>query len=247
MDFIFEELSMNALPSLQTVLYNGWVIRITNGYRSQTNSVHPIYSFNGNLVEKINYCENFFKRNELPVIFKIVECEEQYQIDKQLEELNYKKAELTSVQICDEIQPISNKWENIVTEENFSENWNNCFYFCKNIKEKGVIETIENIQKNIRHEKICVYKMENGNIIGCGYGVIENGYVGLFDIVVKEEHRGKGYGREIVETILSKANKKGIKKAYLQVMLNNPIAINLYKKLGFIEIYKYWYRKNNIE
>jgi hypothetical protein len=70
MDFTFEELSMNALPSLVTVLFNGWIIRMTNGYRSQTNSVHPIYSFFNNiLVEKINYCENLYSGNNLPTIF----------------------------------------------------------------------------------------------------------------------------------------------------------------------------------
>jgi ribosomal protein S18 acetylase RimI-like enzyme len=85
--------------------------------------------------------------------------------------------------------------------------------------------------------------MENQNIIGCGYGIIENGYVGLFDIVVKKEFRGKGYGREIVEAILLRATENGINKAYLQVTWDNTVALNLYEKLGFIEKYRYWYRK----
>jgi len=194
MDFSIEEMAMNALPSLQTVFFDGWIIRMTDGYRSQTNAVHPIYSFNGNLDYKINYCENLFKNNKLPVIFKIIECEEQKEIDKKLEELNYKKDELTYVQICNEIQPLHNKYDNIIIENNFSENWNNCFYECKNLKDKKIIETIEKVQKNIRQRIICVHKTENQKVIGCGYGVIENGFVGLFDIVVKEEFRGKGYG-----------------------------------------------------
>jgi GNAT superfamily N-acetyltransferase len=243
MDFSIEEMAMNALPSLQTVLFDGWIIRMASGYRSQTNAIHPIYSFYGNLDSKIDYCENLFKRNELPVIFKIIGCDEQKQIDKKLEEFNYRKDELTSVQICKEIRPLFKEYENITTENNFSANWNKCFYSCKGLKDERTIETIEKIQKNILQKIICVHKMENKNIIGCGYGVIENGFIGLFDIVVKEEFRGKGYGKEIVETILSKANEKGIRKSYLQVMLNNPIAINLYKSLGFIELYKYWYRK----
>jgi len=65
----------------------------------------------------------------------------------------------------------------------------------------------------------------------------------VFDIVVKEKFRGKGYGREIVEAILSEAAKRGMRYSYLQVMLNNPIALHLYEKLGYREIYRYWYRK----
>jgi hypothetical protein len=47
---------------------------------------------------------------------------------------------------------------------------------------------------NILAEKIVVYKKEKGAIIGCGYGVIEQGFVGIFDIIVKEDMRGRGYG-----------------------------------------------------
>ncbi len=34
-----EELSMNALPSLQTILFDGWVIRFANGYFNRANSM----------------------------------------------------------------------------------------------------------------------------------------------------------------------------------------------------------------
>jgi ribosomal protein S18 acetylase RimI-like enzyme len=87
--------------------------------------------------------------------------------------------------------------------------------------------------------------MENGVFVGCGYGVIEKGFVGLFDIAVKEEYRGKGYGNEIVEKILAKANEAKKKKAHLSVVNNNIIAKNMYGKIGFKEIYKYWYRKKD--
>ena len=96
---------------------------------------------------------------------------------------------------------------------------------------------------NVKNDLIAVYKKENNKFIGCGYGVIEKGYIGLFDIIVKNEFRGNGYGTKIVQTILSKANEQGIEKAYLSVVDNNVVAKKLYKKLGFNEIYKYWYRR----
>jgi ribosomal protein S18 acetylase RimI-like enzyme len=34
----------------------------------------------------------------------------------------------------------------------------------------------------------------------------------------------------------------GAQTAYLQVMLDNPAGLALYRDLGFKEIYKYWYR-----
>jgi hypothetical protein len=88
MDYTIEELAMNAWPSLQTILIDGWIIRIANGYTKRANSVNPIYLYKNNLDDNIKYCENIYRSNNLPIIFKIVECEEQKIIDQKLEVLN---------------------------------------------------------------------------------------------------------------------------------------------------------------
>jgi GNAT superfamily N-acetyltransferase len=245
MDFTIEELTMNAWPSLQTILLDGWIIRMANGYTKRANSVNPIYSFENNLDEKIKYCEKLYSGNNLPAIFKIIECEEHKIIDKKLGESNYEKIDITSVQICDKIENVNLKPNKIIADNKFTENWKNCFYYCNNINDAKIKETIENMLKNVRHEAISVYKMENDTFIGCGYGVIEKGFVGIFDIIVKQEFRGKGYGKEIVETILAKSKEAGVKKAHLSVVNNNETAKKLYAKIGFKEIYKYWYRKKD--
>jgi GNAT superfamily N-acetyltransferase len=242
MDFTVEELSMNAWPSIQTVLLDGWVLRMANGYTKRANSVNPLYSFQDNLDKKIKYCENIYRKNDLPVVFKIIDCEEYKIIDRRLEQLNYKKIDLTSVQVCNSIS-LEYITDKINKNTEFNEEWKNCFYSCNGIEDIKIIDTIELMLKNIKGDIIAVYKKEKGSFIGCGYGVIEKGFIGIFDIIVKEEFRGKGYGKEIVQILLGKAKEIGIEKAYLQVVENNSIATRLYKELGFNEIYKYWYRK----
>ena len=244
MNFTIEEKTMNAWPALQTILLDGWILRLANGYTKRANSVNPIYSYDNNIDEKINYCENIYRKDNLSVIFKIIDCDEYKILDKKLETLNYEKIDLTSVQICNEIKNV-NISKYLIIENNFSINWKNCFYNCYNIDNIGIKETIENMLKNIKHEIICVYKIEKEKCIGCGYGVIEKGTIGLFDIIVKKEFRGNGYGKEIVETLLAKAMEKGIKEAHLSVVNDNTVAKALYEKLGFKEIYKYWYRKKD--
>jgi ribosomal protein S18 acetylase RimI-like enzyme len=242
MDFTIEELSMNAWPSIQTMLYDGWIIRMANGYTKRANSINPIYNPTTKLDEKIEYGEKLYGKYNLPTVFKIIECEEYKLIDKKLETLNYELVDLTSVQVCKEIRILENNFPGIIIDTEFNTKWINGFIECGNIKKEHQ-ETIKTMLKNITGDKIVIYKESEGNIAGCGYGVIENNFVGIFDIIVNETERGKGYGKEIVKTILSEAGKQGIGESYLQVVDTNIIAKNLYKKLGYKEEYKYWYRK----
>ena len=245
MDFTIEELSMNAWPSIKTVLYDGWIIRLSNGYSNRANSINPIYPSGIKLEEKINYCDKLFARHGLLTTYKIIGCEEHKTIDEKLEGLHYRKINETSIQTCEISAELKNNYEGMMISDDFDEPWISSVIDFNRIEEKH-IPTFRNILGNIAGEKIVVRRETNGESSGCGYGVIGNGYVGIFDIVVKEALRGRGYGRQIVETLLSEAGKRGVKKSYLQVMINNPVALHLYEKLGYREIYRYWYRKKGI-
>jgi GNAT superfamily N-acetyltransferase len=83
---------------------------------------------------------------------------------------------------------------------------------------------------------------QNGQVIACGLGVAQGDWVGLFDVVVGRRFPRQGYGRQLVNSILTWGRRQGARMAYLQVMLNNEPALQLYSKLGFQERYQYWYR-----
>jgi len=51
-----EERCLNACPPMQQVLYDGWVIRLADGYTRRANSVSPIYAGHIGPEEKIAVC-----------------------------------------------------------------------------------------------------------------------------------------------------------------------------------------------
>ena len=83
---------------------------------------------------------------------------------------------------------------------------------------------------------------QDGRLIACGMGVVEDGHVGLFDLVTDAGFRNRGYGRQLLFDLLEWGQRRGARTAYLQVMLNNAPALHLYAKVGFKEAYQYWYR-----
>ena len=65
---------------------------------------------------------------------------------------------------------------------------------------------------------------------------------GLFDIGVRPDCQGRGYGRSIVRTALRWAKHQGAKSGWLQVEKANASANELYSRLGFETVYSYTYR-----
>lgn len=242
LDFTIEELSMNAWPAISTVLYDGWVARLSGGYANRGNSISPIYPSRLRLEEKLDFCDRLYARHGLPANYKLTNGEEHKHIDEMLDKLKYKKIHETSIQVCQLREPPGRIADGIAIADDFSGPWMDSVIEFNRIAEKDV-PAFRKIVGNIAVEKFAVLKEAGGRIVGCGYGAVDGGYVGVYDIVVKEAERGKGYGREIVEAILSEAYRRGVRKSYLQVMLNNAVAWKLYEKLGYREIYQYWYRK----
>lgn len=81
-----EELSLNALPAMQTQIYDGWVIRFADGYTKRANSITPIYPSNENVKKKILNCEQlYFARNE-KAVYKMTPQANPINLDFVLEE-----------------------------------------------------------------------------------------------------------------------------------------------------------------
>ena len=60
---------------------------------------------------------------------------------------------------------------------------------------------------------------------------VKSGFI--FDVEIKEEFRGKGYGKQVMLLIEEKARELGIKRMGLHVFAYNDVAKNLYERIGY--------------
>lgn len=236
-----EELSINAWPSRQTLVYDGWVLRFGGSYTRRANSISPLYESKLSFTEKIEYCERLYSSAGLNTVFKLTDKGSPEGLDEFLSAQGYREEAQTSVQVLElpcagGTIPIDFK-----AYESLDEGW---FQSLCSINEVSLENAgkLKAILSGIVPERYFAELEIDGRLGACGVGVVENGFIGLYDIVVDKKLRGKGHGRRLMESMLCLGREKGASSAYLQVMLDNPAALKLYESLGFRELYKYWYR-----
>jgi len=236
-----EELSMNSWPAIRILQYDGWVLRFADGYTKRANSVYPLYPSKIDVDEKIGFCESFYRDLNLPAVFKQTHASIPSDLDAYLEKRGYRVDSQTSVQLLDLTQEEYEIAENVDLSTEGTETWHAAFALMNDISTERRA-THENILRVILPDKCYVSINVEDHLIGCGLGVLQAGYLGIFDIVIDPDHRGQGYGIRLMQALLAWGQRRGADKAYLQVMCNNAPALRLYKNLGFEEAYQYWYR-----
>jgi N-acetylglutamate synthase len=236
-----EELSLNAWPSLQTVVYDGWILRFADGYTKRANSVNPLYSCSLDIDEKINFAEATYQKRNLPTVFKMTSAVFPADLDETLHARGYQMNSPTSVQTVD-LNTVN--LQNILEAEfkvDLSDAW--LENYCRmNAVPFVHTKTLQKMLLNIVPDRCFAAIKADNRIVACSLGVVQSGYVGLFDIVTDPKFRNRGYGQQIVKSILDWGKRHNAQTGYLQVMLDNVPALNLYAKLGFVEQYQYWYR-----
>ena len=237
----FEEISNNAWPALQTMQYDGWILRFAGGVTKRSNSVSLLYSSTLDPEEKISFCEQrYFSQNITPC-FKITAVAEPSDMDKRLASREYYIHSTISFQTMDISGILPEPISEISIEGELKPGWIEDF-IRMNEFDPARRQVYVEIMNQIRLPK-CLISLKRGQkTVGVGLGVLEDRYVGLFDIVVDKDYRNAGLGHLIVENILHWGRKLGAGTAYLQVLKDNSPAIRLYEKMGFREVYQYWYR-----
>ncbi len=237
-----EEMAINAFPSIKTELYDGWLLRFSNGYTFRANCINPLFESNLDLNIKVSYCENKYFSQGLPTVYKMTETSPP-NLDEHLSKLGYQIRKQVDIMTLKLIRgKVPAYAEEVDTSETIEDFWIDRLLELNGIKEELKKSTAKMMLTNIPNRTFCAYIKKNNSIVGCGLGVLERNYIGLFDIYVDASYRNQGFGKNLCLAIINAGIADGATDAYLQVVSCNAAAIKLYEKLGFARLYSYWYR-----
>lgn len=241
-------MSLNAWPSHKMELYDGWILRFSYFYTHRTNSVEQFGSSSFPWKEKVTHCEDVYKRLGTPAIFKISPLVSP-DFDFMLESRGYRIEHVTHVmtlKLAD--ADLSSSYQDVTFSDEIPDFWIQSLFDLKGMTDETHRRIVPSMYRAILKETICANIVIDGEIVATGLGILDRDYIGIYAIHVREDHRRKGYARQICTCLLAEGKKRGAENAYLQVVDGNESAKNLYESLGFSYMYSYHFRvKDTVE
>lgn len=239
---LLEELSLNAYPGAGQLHYDGWTLQASPGRWRRANSVQLMHPSTRPLDEKIAYCEAFYGARSKRTIFKLTR-ESDPELEPRLAARGYERDAETSVQAL-ELQtagPFS-AFADVSVQLDLTEAYAEAFYRIHDFDEADRAPW-----QVIQH---CILPLMgyfglwlDGEMIAAGVGVVERGWLGVFGVGTLQLAQRRGHALRLMRAMLAWGVEQGATHSYLQVMRNNPAALALYERLGYREVYRYWYRQ----
>lgn len=239
----FQELTNKAWKARDLVLYKGWIVRLSEGVTKRANSVLPLAYSGTDLEHDIAAVEKLYNNNNLPLIFQIPDYYEPSNLTETLLDKGFRMIDETIVMAM-AIEQLNyeasmNSYDYLI-EENVNEKWFQSLYNLTKM-DSTKLEGFRRIISRTSNQKITCSVLRDDLIIGIVLGLIDNEYIGIYDLNVHSNYRRKHVGEFIMRKMLSYAQINNLKTMYLQVEAKNTPAIFLYNKLNFREKYRYRY------
>jgi N-acetylglutamate synthase len=230
---------INAWPSFDYQVCDGWLLRLAKGYSKRANSASPLIPgavLDDSLLDHM--VEHFLAQNVRPT-FRLTSLEDAH-ADAVLERRGFDAIEPTRV-LTTRIPEECVVDPSIILEPKVSTRWvreTAQSYGGEKADDSILVEIVSRIRQPAVFATLDI----DGRHVAWGLGVRERGYVGLYDIVVAPELRGIGFGRKVVTSLMAWGRDSGAHTAYLQVRDDNEVARGLYTDFGFETAYRYIHR-----
>ncbi|MEM7213923.1 MAG: GNAT family N-acetyltransferase [Pseudomonadota bacterium] len=241
-----EAVSFRSFPSTSTHYDGTWAVRLTAGHPAKRlNSVNPLDPSDHAYIDaRLELAKHKFESFGRELVFRQSPLAPP-ELEHLLDDRGWERFDESIVMMLDLSSTDLSKEVDHVPMRDIGY-WVDSFLHLSseaaNTK-PGLVEVISSIQpisglfvKNVGENHVAAVRC-----------VHDNDLAGIFDLVTGAEHQRQGHARSLVGSALKWAKGCGARSAWLQVVADNSAANELYKGLGFQELYRYSYRRAPIK
>lgn len=244
---LIEELAANAVVPLMTQDVDGWRLRYSEGVTRRANSVFAArHSGTTPVAEKIALAEAFYGRRGVLCRFQLCPASRPDDLDAVLAERGYSLSPPTYVQTAAISDLLDAAAARADVDESFSEPWLQAYVEGEGETSPAKIASRRAMLQRIAPQAGFVSVEEHGQLAAVTLGVVERGWLGIFNTTTRPRFRRRGLALAAIGDLAEWARGYGATRAYLQVFSTNTAALRLYSKLGFSTLYEYRYRERDL-
>jgi ribosomal protein S18 acetylase RimI-like enzyme len=232
-----------AWPAAETVVHDGWQLRSSGDIGRRVNSVTAGDAGVLPLDDKVAHAEAFYRERCAPPCFKLTAAARPPGLDRLLAARGYRleAPAIVHTRRLEGASPADEPGDQVMLAAEPDAEW-----LSANARHGGhgsgqpdlFARLLERISLPTAFAAIVARDM----LVATGMAVADDTHVGLFEIVTDPGHRGRGLAGTVVDALLTWGIRRGAVTGYLQVMADNVSALRLYRRRGFTEAYRYWYR-----
>lgn len=230
---------VNAWPSFEVELADGWLLRFAEGYSKRANSATAIVPGARLDPDLLAHIRRSFDERGLPVCVRLTGLEDDG-CDAVLAGAGLVSHDPSLVMVAG-LDASHVRDAAMVVRPVAKPSWIAAAAAAYG-GHKADGEKLGRIVRLIRQPAAFATLLLDGEAAAFGFAVAERGYVGLYDIVVAPNLRGLGLGRRLVAGLMAWGREAGATRAYLQMREANEVAHGLYRSLGFATAYRYTQR-----
>lgn len=245
-----ESAAAAAWPALHTETLAGWRLRYSHGITRRGNSVWPNEIDEGGpevgIADRLRRVEAFYADRGLPVRYQICPAALPVDLDETLAGRGYAAVAETAVMtapvsdlLCVLDKPTG--WR-VVLKDSVAAPWMTVYAAVEDVP-KSQVEVRCAIMQAIAVPAAYVTVWSGDEAVAVGSAAWTGAAVGLFNLGTVAVWRRRGAARAAMAALLAWAAERGAGLCYLQVMMRNDAARQLYSRLGMSELYRYHYRE----
>lgn len=238
-----EEVFLNSMTPPEQLLYDGWLVRFARNDVKRSRSVNVLKPSRLPLEDKLDYCTVLYGEKQMTPIYRLTSLAMEPALDELLEKRSYRRYGESLVLRMDldaavGAEPKGMRFE-AVDAEGFSR-------FCGALQDWPDDQRIAFARRlrfsPLPQHRLVAYSVDDV-VVGSAMSMREDDWVGLFNVYVEPSHRRRGIAVALCSYLIEQGRQWGSARAWLAVEAENTAALSLYRRLGFTETYRYWYRE----
>jgi N-acetylglutamate synthase len=237
-----EETCLNAWPALRQVLFDGWVLRFSEGLTRRGNSANPLRGFRETDNGLIAACETLYQRRQLPTIFRLPSIIDP-EFDRRLEALGYGREGESCVRYGDltAIEEASDPDVELLSRP--TREWFAAMAALQN-HTADQRRTYRRILGALAVPAAFAALAIDGEFVALAYGAVHDRLLCYESVITNPRRQRRGYARRVIASLAAWAKDQGAEGACLEVEAHNASALALYDLIGLkTELYRYHYRR----